>query len=240
MATAIDGPIAGVHVGTAVVDGAGFSRIEIDARHRLGELATLLADRIERDVVGVRIDLVLVLRENVACAIPMLEDEAGHGLELAGLVQVRVRDELDRRADRVGAVLNDRREVVAVGLTAPERVRDVGVGRAEVATERAGVDLAEVDQVPLEVTEGSRELPEGVAVVGGEDLPDLVAPIPKHFGDEIPAHDLVDVARWGTPDGEMPPLTTIGSSGSRFAIRSATVSAQNACRVSLASSRWSV
>ena len=82
----------------------------------------------------------------------------------------------------------------AVRLHFSEGVRDVGVRRPEVPAECPGVDLAETDELPVVVRERARHLPEGVSVVAGEHLSDLVAAFAQGLGDEVAPHYLVEVA----------------------------------------------
>jgi len=120
-------------------------------------------------------------------------------VELPRFVEVGVRDELDGNPEGLGAVLQDSREVRSIGVTAAEGVGDVGVGFAQIPPECTGVDLAQTDDIPVQIRESAISL---------------------------------TWPRCGTPDGETPPLITIGSSGSRASITSATASAQNACSLS--------
>ncbi len=82
----------------------------------------------------------------------------------------------------------------AVGITAAEWVRNIRVRLPEVPPECAGVDFPEADDVPVEVGELAGDRPEPVFVVGSEHLSDLVTAVPQHLGDEVAAHNLVEVA----------------------------------------------
>jgi len=190
VAAALDGAVARLHVGTAVRDGAG---LDVDAGHRLGDLAALLADRVER-VVGV-VDLVLVLREDIASALGVREQIGDGVVEFAPLVELGVRDDVHRNVELLGDARDQRREVLAVGLTAAEGIGDVGVGASEVLPERAGVHVAQIDDLAVEIGELPGELPKRIAVVGGEHLPDLATALAEHLGDEVAQHDLVRVAQ---------------------------------------------
>ena len=188
VAAAVNGVVAGLDVLADVVDGAG---LEVDAGDGLGEVPAVVTPGEEGDVLVV--DLVLEAGEDLACGLAVREDATDLLVEPAALVESGVGDDVDGDADRAGGSLEQFGEVVAVGVTAAERVRDVGVRPAEVPPEGAGVDLAETDDVPLEVGQRPRELPEAVAVVGREHLPDLAAVVPERIGDEVAAHYLVEV-----------------------------------------------
>ncbi len=192
VSTAVDDVVARLQVGADVLDGA---RVHVELRHRLRHLAALLADGVERDVLLVH--LVLILREHLARLLGFSRRSAGHVLELAGRVHLGVRHHVDGDAQEVRTPLDELREVFAVGLTAVERVRDVGVRFPEVASERSRVHVAQFDDVAVQVGEFSGKLSERVPVVGGEDLSNLVAPVAKHLGDEVASHDFVDVAEMG-------------------------------------------
>lgn len=194
MATALDRLLAGLDVGTDVVDGAG---VEIHAPDgvRLGDVATLGADRAEGDVVVV--DLLLILSEYVPCLFAVFEQVANHVVECTGFVALGVRDGFDGDIEQFGTSLDQVREMCAVGVTAAEGIGDRGVGLAEVAAERAGVDLTEADDVAVEIGEFSGHLPERIAVVGGEDLSDRPPALAQCLGDEVAACDLVHVAEMG-------------------------------------------
>ncbi|EMA52267.1 hypothetical protein C451_11995 [Halococcus thailandensis JCM 13552] len=194
VATALDRLLAGLDVGTDVVDGAGVEIHTFDGV-RLRDVATLGADRAEGDVVVV--DLLLILCEHVPCLLAVFEQVVNDVVERTGFVAFGVRDGLDGDIEQFGAPLDQIREMCAVRLTAAEGIGDRGVGLAEVAAERAGVDLAEPDDVTVEVGELAGHLPERIAIVGGEDLSDRPAPLAESLGDEVAACDLVHVAEMG-------------------------------------------
>jgi len=189
VAAPFDGIVADVHVGTDVLDSLG---VEVDARDRLRDLPALATHRIERDVLAV--DLVLILREHLANAVKVREDPPSHVVEGAVGVQLRVRDHLDRNLQSVGIGLQQGGEVGGVRVALAERVRNRGVRLPEVPAERARVDLAEPHDLPVGVRQLPRDLAERVLVVGGEHLPDFVAALAQHRRDEVPSHDLVEVA----------------------------------------------
>gem|GEM_PF-4657983 len=163
-----------------------------------------VTDRIERHVVGV--DGVLVAREYLGCPVAIGEHVLEDVVERARFVQFGGRDEIDGHLEGVRAVLDDGREVIAVGVTAAEGVRNVGVGCSEVAPQRARAHVAEIHEVALEVTQRPGELTKGVAVVAREHLPDIVAAFAEDLGDVVAPHDLVHVSKVGDPGGGDPAL----------------------------------
>ncbi len=192
VATALDGLITDRYIGTDVVDSFG---VEIDVRDRFGQLATLVADRIERHIVIA--GLCLILGEHLAGGVSPAEDALDDRIKSAVLVEVGIREHLDVDTEPFGVGLQQRGEVSRIRVGLAEGVGDVGVWFPEVAAERAGVDLAESDDLAVAIGEFSREFAERIAVVAGEYLSHRVATISENLSDKVATHDLVDVAEVG-------------------------------------------
>jgi len=144
-------------------------------RHRLGEFATLSTDRIKGDVLAV--DFGLVFRQHLAGGLGVFEDVGDDWIKRAVGVQLGVRPHLDVDAKPFGISLQQCRKVGRIRLAFAKRVRNRGVGFAEIPAQRARVDLTQANDLTISVGEFPWEFAEWVFVIACKDLYNLVAAV---------------------------------------------------------------